>query len=685
MANRNLREQQAEALFKQNRAGDAYLSLALDAWSQGRWQQTIERIRQAQQCGADSAEIWHLLGCAYGQSGDEHAALNAFQAALQRAPDHINSLLLAAQIQHKHGAIALAWQSVQKILSQDQTHIPALSIGARCLLAMGNSADAEALLSVLLHFQPDNAEALNLSGVAASAQGRYAQAKSFYQRAVQIDAGMAPAWENLGHENYRAKDFAEAALAYARAADLEPERAEIQLMALHASDQIASWHNRDKRLSYLQTALSVGGDVQTPFALITKLDDPALQLSVTRNCARKMLPVVTNPAALRRVPARSGRLTLGYLSADIYSHATAVLIAELLALHDRERFVVYLYHYGTSDGSSVRRRILESADKALDVGHLNASEIAAQIARDGVDILIDLKGWTTDHRLEVLGLRPAPLQVHYLGYPGTLGSEAVDYLISDRFITPPGSDAYFHEALLVLPGCYQVNDRQREQAAIPARGEYGLPEDKFVFADFNQPYKITPQLFDAWLRILQACPDSVLWLLDHNREATSRLRAYAIQHGVPESRLIFSEKQPIPQHVARLTLADLVLDTFPVNGHTTTSDTLWAGVPELTIAGHSFISRVAGSLLHNTGLPELVCDTLDAYEQRAISLYRDRALLSALRTRLKVRENLVLFDTPRWINGFERGLRAAWARHANGLPPARIDVAGDYHEESAGE
>ncbi len=683
MINRNTPEQagiaQAEALFKQNRAGDAYLSLALDAWSQGRWQQTIEHIHQAQQHGVDGAEIWHLLGCAYGQSGDEQAALNSFQAALQRAPEHIDSLLLVAQIHHKHGNIVSAWQSIQKILGQDQTHIQALLLGARCLLTMGNPADAEALLKVLLYFQPDNAEALNLSGNAASAQGCYAQAKSFYEKAIQIDAGMAPAWENLGHEHYRAKHFVEAASAYARAADLELGRTEIQLMALHASDQIADWSNRDVQLSRLLTALQSDENVQTSFAFITKLDDPALQLKITRNCARKMLPIAPNPAVLRRVPARGERLTLGYLSADIYSHATAVLIAELLALHDRERFAVYLYHYGMNDDSTLRRRILESADQALDVNLLNAGEIAGQIARDGVDILIDLKGWTADHRLDVLGRRPAPLQMHYLGYPGTLGSEAVDYLIGDRFITPPASDANFHEALLVLPDCYQVNDRQREQAAIPARCEYNLPEDKFVFADFNQPYKITPQLFDAWLRILHACPDSVLWLLDHNRDATSRLRAYAIQRGIPGSRLIFSVKEPIPQHVARLTLADLVLDTFPVNGHTTTSDTLWAGVPELTIAGRSFISRVAGSLLYNAGLPELVCDTLDAYEQRAISLYRERALLSALRARLKIRENLVLFDTPRWVNGFERGLRAAWARHAAGLPPSRIDVGSDHY------
>lgn len=457
----------------------------------------------------------------------------------------------------------------------------------------------------------------------------------------------------------------------------EPGCAEAQLLALHASDQIADWSKRDAQMSRLSAALQSDEAVQTPFALITKLDDPILQLRATRACAQKMLPVAPRPPALRRTPTRGEQLTLGYLSADIYSHATAVLIAELLALHDRGQFAVHLYHYGADDGSTLRQRVLQSADKALDVSHLSTLETAAQIARDGVDILIDLKGWTINQRLGVLAQRPAPLQMHYLGYPGTLGSEAVDYLVSDRFITPPASDANFHEALLVLPGCYQVNDRQREQAATPTRGECDLPEEAFVFADFNQPYKITPPVFEAWLRILRACPGSVLWLLDHNTEATSHLRAYAAHRGIAGSRLIFSAKKPAPQHVARIALADLVLDTFPVNGHTTTSDTLWAGVPELTIAGRSFISRVAGSLLCNAGLPELVCNTLDAYEQRAIALYRDRASLSALRARLEARASLPPFDTPRWVREFERGLRAAWARHAAGLPPARIDVSGD--------
>ncbi len=672
---------QIDALFKQNRAGDAYLSLALNAWSRGQWQQTIERILQAQQEGVDTADVWHLLGCAYGQAGDENLALNSFLAALQREPERINSLLLAAQIYHKHDNIVLAWQFIQKILQQEQTNIPALLLGARCLLTMGRPSDAEELLKVLLVLQPNNAEALNLSGNAASDQKQYKQARLFFERATQTDANLAVAWRNCGNEYYRDEDFSKAAHYYAQAAELEPDCTETQLLALHSADKIADWSKRDVQLPRLLNALQSDETVQTTFAFITKLDDPIRQLQITCICAQKMLPVMPKSSTLRRVPTQGMRLTIGYLSADIYAHATAVLIAELLALHERKQFIVYLYHYGADDGSTLRQRVLQSADKAMDVSHLNTSETAEQIERDGVDILIDLKGWTTDHRLDVLARRPAPLQMHYLGYPGTLGSEAVDYLISDGFITPPASDANFHEALLVLPGCYQVNDRQREQAAIPARSEYNLPEDAFVFADFNQPYKITPLVFDAWLRILQACPGSVLWLLDHNPNATLNLRTYATQHGVDESRLIFSVKQPIPQHVARLALADLVLDTFPVNGHTTTSDTLWAGVPELTIAGHSFISRVAGSLLCNAKLPELVCDTLDAYEQLAIKLYRDRKLLSTFRERLAARTDLALFDTPRWVRGFERGLRAAWTRHAAGLLPARIDVSDNHNQE----
>lgn len=330
----------------------------------------------------------------------------------------------------------------------------------------------------------------------------------------------------------------------------------------------------------------------------------------------------------------------------------------------------------------LRQRVLRSSDHTVDVTGMNDRQVAERIAADRIDILVDLKGWTTGERLGVLKYRPAPLQMHYLGYPGTIGSDAVDYLVSDRFITPEGSEGHYYEALMILPGSYQVNDRQRECAPAPTRSEAGLPDSAFVFADFNQPYKITEETFGVWMRTLIACPGAVLWLLDHNFEATQRLKEHAVRYGVSPTRLVFSPKVPVHEHVARIALADLVLDTFPVTGHTTTSDALWAGVPVLAIAGKSFVSRVSGSLLHAAGLPGLVCHSLDEYEECAIALHQDAALLASIRTRLRPRAALPLFDTPRWVRGFERGLCEAWRRHSEGLPPSRIDINDNECQEN---
>lgn len=671
-----------DELFRASRAGEAHLALAANAWASGNWTEVVERVRAAQEAGIDSPEAWHMLGSAWGSLGEEAKALECFLAAVRRDPQRKESLLMAARLYYRRGEPETAWRAVQAILQQDQTNGQALLLGARCLIDMQAAPTAAILLKMLRHLQPDSAEIQNLSGNAALAQGAHEEAEAFYATATRLDPQIFAVWRNLGHVYFQQKKFGAAAESYTRAAELEPHNADAWLLALHAGDQVANWSDRDEKMASLMRALDAGAVIQTPFALISKLDDPVRQLAATREYALRALAAAARPLSMQQTKEKGNRLRIGYLSGDIYSHATSVLIAEMLSLHDRGAFEVFLYHYGEDDGSALRQRVLRSADQAVDMTGMTDRQAAERIAADGIDILIDLKGWTTGQRLGVLKYRPAPLQMHYLGYPGTIGTDAIDYLVGDRFIAPQGSEAHYHEALLILPGCYQVNDRMRERAATPTRREAGLPEDAFVFADFNQPYKITEAMFAVWMRILAACPGSVLWLLDHNPEATQRLREHAAGHGIDPLRLAFSPKAPVPQHVARIVLADLVLDTFPVNGHTTTSDALWAGVPELAVVGRSFISRVAGSLLHAAGLPELACRSLDEYEASAIALYRDADLLRSFRARLERRESLPLFDTPAWVNAFERGLRQAWERHSNGLPPSRIDINDNERQEN---
>jgi predicted O-linked N-acetylglucosamine transferase (SPINDLY family) len=375
-----------------------------------------------------------------------------------------------------------------------------------------------------------------------------------------------------------------------------------------------------------------------------------------------------------QLPVKRERITLGYLSADFQEHATAHLISELFELHDRSRFRVLGYSYGADDGGAARRRIRESFDEFIDLEDAAHADAAARIRADGVDILVDLKGYTTAARPEIMALRPAPIQVSYLGYPGTMGMRAIDYILVDRFVAPADQQEHFTETLVHLPECYLVNDRRRPIAQAHSRAEYGLPESGFVFCCFNSPHKITPAIFDIWMRLLERVPGSVLWLLEASPAAMANLRREAearLQGG--SERLRFAPSLANAEHLARFAVADLFLDTLPYNAHTLTSDALWGGCPVLTLSGETFASRVAGSILHAAGLPELVTSTLEEYEATALRLAGDRAELVRLRARIeRNRMDAPLFDTPR----FARDLEAAFEwmiQKASGLGNAVND------------
>jgi len=381
-----------------------------------------------------------------------------------------------------------------------------------------------------------------------------------------------------------------------------------------------------------------------------------------------------------RPPAAQGkdRITIGYLSADFQEHATAHLTAELFQLHDRSRFRVIGYSYGRDDGGAARRQLRESFDEFVDLIDCPHAESAARIRADGVDILVDLKGYTTDARPEILVLRPAPIQVSYLGYPGTMGSHAMDYVLVDRQVVPADEQECFTERLVHLPDCYQVNDRRRPIAPrIPARAECGLPEEGFVFCCFNSAYKITAPMFGIWMRLLAAVPGSVLWLLDPGATAAANLRREAeLRLAGGAARVVFAPSLPNPEHLARLAVADLFLDTLPYNAHTLTSDALWGGCPVITCAGRAFPGRVAASLLRAIGLPELVTQTLPDYEALALRLALNPPGLRAIREKLRAnRLTTPLFDSRRFTRHVESAFETMWRMQLAGEPPRPFAVA----------
>jgi predicted O-linked N-acetylglucosamine transferase (SPINDLY family) len=374
----------------------------------------------------------------------------------------------------------------------------------------------------------------------------------------------------------------------------------------------------------------------------------------------------TQPLAGAR--RRPERLRIGYLSADFHDHATMHLLRGVLASHDRSRFCITAYSYGrVSDDATVFAR--QHCDTFRDIAQLSDADAAALIARDEIDILVDLKGFTREARLGITACRPAPILVSWLGYPGTLGHPRLaDWIIGDPVTTPLEHAANYSEALASMPHCYQPNDRGRAIGRVPTRQEVGLPESAFVFCSFNQAYKFGPATLDVWCRLLRDVPGSVLWLLPSSERMAANIRREMAVRGVEGERLVLAPSLPMAEHLARLTLADLALDTFPVNSHTTASDALWAGVPLVTRMGETFASRVAASLLHAIGLPELVTTDWETYFSVARALASDRARLAALRQALsRNRATHPLFDTARFTRDLERLFTRMWQCHETGL------------------
>lgn len=373
---------------------------------------------------------------------------------------------------------------------------------------------------------------------------------------------------------------------------------------------------------------------------------------------------------------RQSRLRIGYLSADFHNHPTMHLMRGLFALHDRRRFEIFAYSLGADDGSAYRSELLRNVDRFVDIRGEAPQAAAARMRADGIDILVDLKGYTHEARPEILALRPAPVQVAWLGYPSSTGRGLADYAIVDAIVAPAEHQPHFGEQLVWMPYSYQVNDCNQPIAAeTPSRADLGLPEGSFVFACFNHVYKIEPRMFAVWTRILERVPDSVLWLYVTSLAARANLEQALAAAGIDPRRLICAGTQAKPQHLARLRQADLVLDTLWINAHTGASDALWAGVPVLTCPQEAFPSRVAASLVSAAGLPQLACDSLEAYEETAVRLALHPEELQAMRRHLETEhERLPLYDTVRFARNLERAFEQMWRRHAAGEAPQAFAV-----------
>lgn len=614
-------------------------------------------------------------------------------------------LLRAAMGAYRRGDMAEAQSLCDDILRDQSQNIGSLFLKAVLCVANGDDAGAERLFRATLSLDPAVADAHGNLAMIRRRQGRLAEAALLFHRAARLapdnpewrighamlsldrpgeaahdfraaaalTPGSAAVWRGLGLA-LRPGDPTRAARAFDRAFRLDPslEVADSEAFAcrLHAAD----WRSYDRDRQRLETRIDQGGTV---LPLLTQLAGfgPGRQRHAAETVFRQQV-ASDKTLPLTRQRRHDHRLTVAYLSADFHAHATAYLITGLLERHDRTQFRILAGCYGREDGSEARRRIRRAVDGFQTLRDHDVQQVAAWAAQEGIDILVDLKGYTAGARLDLLSRRLAPVQVAYLGYPGTMGGGPVDYLIGDPVVTPPADQPFYHESLAILPGCYQVNDRNRPlPPGPPDRAGMGLPPDGFVFGALNGPQKITPGLFACWMRLLRAVPDACLLLYDPQDAAARNLRAGAMAAGIDPARLVFAGAVPLEQHLARYRAIDLCLDSFPYTGHTTTSDALWMGVPVVTQRGDGFAARVAASLLHAIGLPQLIARDTAGYEALCLSLALDRARIAALKAHLEqARATAPLFDTAAFAANLERAYRLMWDRHCAGLPPQTLIV-----------
>ncbi len=605
-------------------------------------------------------------------------ALASYERAIAIDPSYAEAYVRrgdALRELKRHDEAVLSYEKAVELRPQDVQILFNRSIA---LQEAGRLKDALASYDATIALKPDHAEAHNNRGNVLVNLGRYEEAFESYKAAINAKPDYAAAYNNFSNALLDVQRLPDALKNIETVLALDPDFPYALGQRLTIKSHMCDWKDLDTARDAVVDAIGRGSLACVPFSLVAT-DAPA---EIRRHCAELYVqdrcPPGSPPLYVRAetVASRSDRLRIAYLSADFHAHATAHLMAGVFERHDKSRFEISAISFDPSDGSPMRARLEAAFEHFIPVNTLHDKAVAALMRDANIDIAIDLKGFTKNARPGIFALRPAPLQVSYLGFPGTMGASYIDYLIADKVVVPEHAQKHYTEKLAYLPDCYQCNDTKRSIAArTPTRADAGLPENGFVFCSFNNNYKLTPELFDVWMRLLQQIEGSVLWILDSNATAARNLCLEAELRGISRERLVFAPKVEHADHLARHRLADLFLDTVPCGAHTTASDALWAGLPMLTCMGGSFAGRVGASLLNAIGLNDLVTQSLPEYERRALALARDPRALACLKADLeKNRDTCPLFDTARFTRHLEAAYLMMWDRHRAGQQPASFSV-----------
>lgn len=630
----------------------------LIAFQQSEIDRAIALIRSASENDPNNPTYLATLGAMLINVGDAPEAIIALEHALALNVDDVVSLRYLARLYRQVGRVSDAIVALERLALREPPEPTDLHALGNLLQAVREPDAAVMIFERVVAMAPEDVLARNLLAACQQMRGRVGQAIESYRSSLSIQAEGNPAAVGL----------------------------------LAAMQTICDWRGLTELSTQADamTEASVKGSarpVEDPFLSVTRTPDTGRNYDVARLWSVELADRVKAwRTGFRHEPHDRDNIRIGYLSSDFHDHATSHLMLGLFGAHDRSRFSIHAYSCGPDDGSDYRRRVKADCDAFVDLSEMDSIAAAQRIHDDEVDILVDLKGYTRQNRLEIAAQRPAPLQVSWLGFPGTSGADFFDYIVTDDVVTPPDAADAYSEAFVVMPHGYQVNNRGQEIAEAPiTRGEAGLPEDAFVFASFNNTYKLEPVMFAVWMDILRDVPNSVLWLLPNNSLAIDNLRREALAADVAPERLIFAEMLPKAEHLKRAGLADLALDTRIYNGHTTTSDMLWAGVPVVTLKGSHFASRVSASLLQAFGLPELIVETREDYRALARNFAQSPARCAALREEVqKLRQLSPLFDTKQFAQDLERAYAEMWRRYNANEAPQRL-VVSDINSAGVGD
>src|SRR3974390_410871 len=540
--------------------------------------------------------------------------------------------------------------------------------------------EAIAAYEKALALKPDLAEAWVGRGNVFTHLKRYDEACAAYDKALALKSDLEGAWLGRGNVFFDLKRYDEAFVAYDKAFAIKPDLVGVEGARLRSKMDSCNWDNFASDCNHLIGSVKSNKTNTLPFVLLEINSSVEDQFNCAELWVQKNYPPAIKPFWAGEL-YKHDKIRIGYVSADFRQHPVAYLMAGVFECHNKSRFDVVAISIGPKDNSELRQRLDRSFDKFIDASALSVDEIATKIKNAEIDILIDLNGFTQNARTEVFARRPAPIQVNYLGYLGTMGAEYIDYIVADRTVIPETQKHLYMEKIIYLPNSFQPTDRQRHISdKIFMRADCGLPQEGFVFCNFNPHYKIHPDVFDFWVRILMRVNGSVLWLVAGNPTTESNLKKEALVRGVNAERLIFAPPVPLPEHQARLRLADLFLDTLPYNAGATASDTLWAGIPLLTCIGDTFVGRMAASVLEAISLPELITTTPEAYERMAVDLATHPEKLAAIRHKLaENRLTTPLFNTRLFTKHIEAAYIAMHERHQAGLAPDHIVIPNRAH------